>query len=143
MIEKFGGKYRFLSNFYMASVIYEDLEYPSSEHAYQAAKSLSETERKYIRKLKKPSEAKRAGKKVKLRSDWESIKLKVMEDIVRDKFSRHEHLRSALLKTGDQELQEGNTWKDYFWGVDLRTKHGQNHLGKILMSIRNDLKNEN
>jgi len=140
MIEKFSGKYRFLSNFYRASVIYEGIQYPSVEHAYQAAKTLSETERKFIKKLRKPVEAKRAGKKVRLRANWESIKKQVMEELVRDKFTRHAHLKVALLKTGDVELQEGNTWNDYFWGVDLKTKHGQNNLGKILMKVRDELR---
>jgi len=140
MIEKFSGKYRFLSNFYMAEVVYEGITYPSTEHAFQAAKSLSLTERRFIHKLKKASEAKKAGKKVKLRPNWEAIKIQVMEDIVRDKFTRHDHLHKALLRTGDEELQEGNTWGDPFWGVTLKTKYGQNHLGKVLMRVRDELR---
>lgn len=140
MIEAFEGKYRFLSNFYMASTIYEGLEYPSAEHAYQASKSLNLAERKYIQKLETARKAKRAGRKVKLRPDWEAIKLDVMSAIVKSKFTRHPHLKSMLLKTGNAEIQEGNLWGDSFWGVDLETKHGQNHLGKILMNLRKQFK---
>lgn len=140
MIEKFSGKYRFLSNFYMIQVVYEDIEYPSSEHAFQAAKSLSETERRFISKIEEARDAKKAGREVKLRPNWEAIKIQIMEDVVRAKFTQHDHLRTALLKTGDEELQEGNTWGDTFWGVILKTKYGQNHLGKVLMKIRAELR---
>ena len=140
MIKEFKGKYRFLSNFYMIPVAYEGIEYPSSEHAFQAAKSLSETERRYIRKIKKAKEAKSAGRAVKIRPDWESIKIEVMETVVRDKFTRHEDLRTALLETGDQDLQEGNTWNDSFWGIILSTGFGFNNLGKALMKIRSELR---
>ena len=142
MINEFQGKYRFLSNFYMAEVVYEGITYPSSEHAFQAAKSLSETERKFISKLKTPGKAKRAGKKVNLRPNWELIKDQVMKDIVRDKFTRHKRLRTALLETGTTKLIEGNTWGDLYWGANLSTGVGRNQLGRILMQIRDELRNE-
>jgi len=141
MIEQFSGKYAFLSNFYSCPVTYEDVEYPSAEHAYQAAKTLSKIERSFIRKLQTAAKAKKAGRKVKLRADWDHLKIQVMEEILRNKFTRHTYLQNALLKTEDEILQEGNTWGDHFWGVDLKTKFGENHLGEILMKIRDELKN--
>ena len=65
-----------------------------------------------------------------------------MEEIVRDKFFRHKDLAEKLLETGDAELVEGNTWKDIYWGVDLKSNYGQNKLGKILMKIRSELQGE-
>jgi N-glycosidase YbiA len=77
------------------------------------------------------------GKRVALRSDWEVVKVGIMEQCLRSKFAGSE-LRSLLLSTGDAELVEGNTWNDRFWGV-CRGK-GQNHLGKLLMRIRSELR---
>ena len=62
-----------------------------------------------------------------------------MEEIVRAKFTQNHALRQQLLDTGDRELREGNSWHDIFWGVDLRTGKGENHLGKILMKVRSEL----
>jgi len=140
MINQFKDQYGFLSNFHMSEVVYEGISYPSAEHAYQAAKSLSETERRFIGKLETPRKAKSAGKKIKLRSDWKLIKDQVMEEIVRAKFAQHKNLRISLLKTGTTKLIEGNTWGDLYWGADLSTGEGRNQLGKILMQIRNELR---
>ena len=136
MITSFFGKYRFLSNFYPAKVIYDGIEYPTSEHAYQAAKTLDQPTRIQIAALTKPGEAKHAGKKVNLRDDWDDVKISVMEEIVRDKFTRNPDLRQKLLDTGDQVLVEGNTWFDTFWGVC--NGKGRNELGKILMRLRKE-----
>lgn len=140
-IGKFQGSFRFLSNFWPAPTRYadeyDDRIYPSSEAAYQAAKTTDVKERKEFAEMK-AGESKRAGKKVGLRPDWEAIKLQVMEQVVRDKFTRNLHLKRQLLATGDAELVEGNNWGDKFWGVVGNT--GQNHLGKILMKIRGELK---
>lgn len=69
-----------------------------------------------------------------MRSDWEDIKLQIMEDLLVQKFAYPE-LKEKLLQTGDQLLVEGNYWGDTFWGVDNK-KGGLNHLGKLLMKIR-------
>lgn len=137
MIDSFSGKYRFLSNFFPAKVVYEGVEYPSSEHAYQAAKTLDIPTRLHIAAMETPGETKRAGKKLAIRSDWDQVKISVMEEIVRDKFTRNLTLRQKLIDTGDQILIEGNTWFDTFWGVC--NGKGQNHLGKILMKVRKEL----
>ncbi len=138
-IPEFQGEYRFLSNFWPAKVQFEGVIYPSSEHAYQAAKSLDPTERKRIAALPTPSAAKKAGAALKLRPNWDTEKFKVMETVVRDKFTRHAELRAKLLATGDTELIEGNTWGDRTWGV--YRGQGENRLGKILMKIRTELRN--
>src|SRR2546421_11620474 len=133
-IAEFQAEYRFLSNFFPAEVIYEGITYPTSEHAYQAAKTLDPEQRKKIAALKTPAEAKSAGRSLKLRDDWETAKFTVMEDVVRYKFSHHPDLRDKLLATGDAYLEEGNTWNDRVWGV--YQGQGENRLGKILMKIR-------
>ena len=134
----FFGEYRFLSNFYEAPVTYRGLTYQSNEAAFQAQKCVDEAEMRRFTALK-PSEAKRLGQRVALRPDWEAVKLGIMEDIVRAKFTQHESLAVKLINTGDRGLIEGNTWQDLFWGVDITTRKGENHLGRILMKIRDEL----
>lgn len=136
MIDDFSGKNHFLSNFFMAEVVYEGMTYPSSEHAYQAAKTLDNQERERISQLLTPALAKKAGKHVDLRADWEQVKIPIMTEIVRDKFVRHPELKQRLLDTGDALLVEGNWWHDTFWGVC--NGRGRNYLGKILMQIRDE-----
>jgi hypothetical protein len=137
-IAEFQGEYRFLSNFWPAEVEFEGITYPSVEHAYQSAKTLDIDERKRIAALPTPVEAKRAGRAVTLRSDWERVKFDVMERCVRDKFTRHPELCERLLATGEAELEEGNTWGDRVWGV--YEGQGENRLGKILMQLRAELR---
>lgn len=140
VIDKFDGTaFGFLSNFYPAEVEYEGMMYPTSEHAYQAAKTLDIYQRHNVAMQKTPALAKRYGKAVSMRPDWDDVKLDVMEDILYDKFCRHPKLTEMLLATEDAELVEGNTWGDKFWGVC--DGEGENHLGKLLMSVRECLNN--
>jgi len=140
-IASFTGKNRWLSNFWLTSVEFEGVRYPSSEHAYQAAKTLDLAQREEIRVSGSPGNAKRLGTKVTLRPDWEEIKLGVMEGVLVQKFSEETPLHEMLKETtGD--LKEGNWWHDNFWGSCACEKcgdKGQNHLGKILMRIRSTL----
>jgi len=125
--------YRFLSNFHVADVWYEGILYPSTEHAYQAAKTLDENVRREFLTLT-CNKAKHKGQEIGLRPNWESIKYDVMFAVVFDKFFRHQDLRDLLISTGDKYLEETNHWKDRYYGVCDGT--GQNVLGKILMEVR-------
>lgn len=144
VIDEFKGDYSFLSNFYVASVRLFSIEFPTIEHAFQAAKTEDVKERLKIKDAKTPGEAKRMGRAVTLRKDWEEIKNSIMEELVHQKFSSNLALKAALLATGDADLIEGNTWKDRTWGMtkDESGKWvGENRLGKILMKVRAALKN--
>ena len=134
MISLFRDEYFFLSNFYPVEIKLDGIVYPNAETAFQAQKTLDVEERRKFSMLKNPVQAKRLGRKVKLRDDWEEVKLEIMTEIVSQKFLQHPHLIEMLLQTGDEELVEGNKWGDRFWGV-CKGK-GENHLGKILMKIR-------
>lgn len=136
MITEFQGDYRFLSNFWPVDIEYEGVRYPSTEHAFQAAKSLETEERKKIARLSSPDQAKKAGRKLVCRSDWESVRIQVMLEVLRLKF-KDPDLREKLLATGNQPLVEGNWWGDVFWGVCRG--QGQNHLGKLLMRVRQEI----
>ena len=84
------------------------------------------------------AEQKRDGQLITIRDDWDDVKLDVMRHVVRFKFNNHSALQALLSGTGDQHLIEGNTWQDYFWGVC--GGRGLNHLGRILMDVREELK---
>lgn len=138
-INKFDGKFRFLSNFYPSPIFYDGILYPTVEHAFQAAKTLDVRERKakFNDKLT-PGEAKRNGRHVKLRPDWEEVKVNIMYELVLQKFTAHPLLAQDLLKTYPATLIEGNHWHDHFWGVCDGT--GENKLGLILMKVRDQLR---
>ena len=142
IIDTFRDKYLFLSNSSQARVRYNGLEFKNSEAAFQAQKVL-DVEGQVPFTQMPPKEARRRGRQVKLRPDWEDVKDGIMEEIVRAKFSQNGNLKKKLLATGDATLVEGNTWNDRYWGVDTKTGEGQNHLGKILMKIRSEFQEEN
>lgn len=137
-IKGFFGKYRWLSNFWYAPVMYESIIYPTNEHAYQAAKSDNPLVRSLVVAIASPFDAKKWGYDISLRSDWETQKRGIMKSIVSDKFNRNKHLRVWLLATGDKYLEETNTWGDTYWGVC--DGNGSNHLGYILMEVRSELR---
>src|SRR4051812_15736717 len=139
-IAEFQGEYRFLSNFYPATVVFEGITYPTAEHAYQSAKTTDMVQRRRIAALATPADAKREGRALQQRPDWERVKFDVMERCVRDKFTRNPELRGKLLATDDAYLEEGNTWNDRIWGV--YQGQGENRLGKILMKVREDLRRQ-
>jgi predicted NAD-dependent protein-ADP-ribosyltransferase YbiA (DUF1768 family) len=106
MINRFVGRYKFLSNFYVHPVYFDGELYASSEHAYQAQKVIGPLHKLEVRTAITPA---------------------------------HPALRTLLLATNGHELVEGNKHGDTFWGVDLCTNVGDNHLGKLLMQVRDEL----
>jgi len=139
MYKYFSGQFEFLCNFYKQEFEFEGRVYPSSEHAFQAAKTSQEHEKDGIAGAFTPGLAKKLGRRVKLREDWNEVKNDVMYQVLKAKFS-DKNLRQKLIDTGDMELIEGNTWGDCYWGVDINSGVGENNLGKILMRLREELK---
>lgn len=138
-IDEFDGEYRFLSNFFVKDMTYKGVVFPSAEHAYHWEKTHDPDEKEKIKQADSPAAAKKLGRKVNCRDDWNSVKIDIMRTIVAAKFADPE-LAAKLLETGKAELVEGNWWGDTFWGVCKGT--GQNWLGKLLMETREGLKNE-
>ena len=135
-ILRFKGDTLYLDNFYPCNVEYEGMIYPSAEHAFQAAKTLDMNIRKRFQYYDTPKKAKQAGRRLKLRSDWEEVKIPIMKEIVKNKFLRNDaeqDIRTLLLATGDAHLEEGNKHGDKFWGTVEGV--GRNELGKILMEV--------
>lgn len=144
-IDSFTGKYRFLSNFYIQTLMFEGDEYPSSENAYQAAKTLNKNERIPFQtqrmidaagldlKEMTPFRAKKAGMELKLRPNWDEDKIEIMQTIIDEKFE-DSIMKILLISTLGKELVEGNYWNDTFWGKCKGV--GRNELGKALMRKR-------
>jgi hypothetical protein len=137
MIDRFTGKYDFLSNYYECSITFEGITYNNTEAAFQSMKTLDKNERKRFAELD-PDPAKKAGRKISLRHDWEDVKIDLMYEICKAKFTQNSELAEKLLATGEEELVEGNDWNDKIWGKV--NGEGDNNLGKILMKIREELK---
>lgn len=142
MIKEFQGEYRWLSNFTQVKIVLEGIEYSSVEHAYMSAKSENEYWKKFCSDSKNtPGQVKKESKKLRLPDDWETKRLEVMSECIKQKYSQ-EPFRTKLLETGDQFIQEGNNWNDKFFGICLKTGEGKNHLGKLIMNVR-DILNKN
>ena len=139
IIDSFHGEYAFLSNYYDSPIFYDGILYPTVEHAFQAAKTTVFIQRIIIANKKTPGQAKCAGRKVTLRDNWDDIKLYIMKELIIIKFTNPK-LKSALLNTKDAELIERNTWNDTYWGICNGI--GENHLGKILMEVREMLRGD-
>lgn len=135
MVITYKGKwiYNWFSNFEYAPITIDGIEYPSVENYYQGMKNGSLEKLKMFSKLK-PSQAKWLGKQITLRKDWDQVKFEVMEKALRIKFAPGT-IWYARLEMEEGEIVEWNNWGDRVWGKTLDGK-GENHLGKILMKIR-------
>ena len=149
-IDAFQGVYRFLSNFweqpFTVTVHGKSVVVPTAEHAFQAMKADAQIDALGILNAKTPGQAKRMGRQVEMRPDWDSIRLAAMDTVIEAKFAAGSPLAERLLATGDAFLQEGNTWGDAFWGVTRNhigartTSVGENWLGRLLMLRRHRLR---
>jgi hypothetical protein len=139
MIDRFAGQHRFLSNFFVLPkpIPHDGILYPTVEHAYQAAKTLNFRARFEISKLHHPGLAKRAGRSLVLRPDWDRCRGRIMYELVLVKFVLNSDLRWKLCDTYPNKLIEGNTWGDTYWGVCKGV--GENKLGSILEIVRQQL----
>jgi ribA/ribD-fused uncharacterized protein len=169
-ITEFTGEYRFLSNFYASPVTMRlglaELTFPTSEHAFQASKAVIPGHVMQpgviaIRDADTAREAKRMGRAVMLRPDWDQVKKQVMLEILLAKFTQNSGIRASLLATAPARLTEGNRWHDNYWGQCFcvrcdpysghkevfGTEHpaavyphpGHNYLGRLLMAARDVL----
>ncbi len=133
-IAEFQGEYRWLSNFWWVGDT-------TVEHQYQAAKYLNADQAGIILDCPTPAKAKRLSRLMtNWRPDWEQVKVDIMLNLLRWKFSQPD-LKEKLLATGDALLEEGNTWGDAFWGVcPPNSGNGYNWLGRLIMQVRDELR---
>ena len=143
MIDNFRGDYFFLSNFSPSPLLFAGMEWPSVEHAYQAWKSREWPIREMIRKLPTAANARRAGRSLPRRRDWNQAKEPLMLALLRCKFGQSKELALKLLATGDEKLVEGNDWHCNFWGACTCLRcieiPKENRLGILLMQVRGEL----
>jgi len=165
VVNHFAYEHHYLSNFYACTIVYGGIVYASTEHAYQAAKTLDPQRRKMLGLEMNPrltaASAKHIGRNLNIRPDWEEVKIQIMRELLWLKFD-NPTLKQKLIATGDAYLEEGNWWHDTFWGVchgklDGRTCKkirlhqaadergeiadellhiGENRLGLLLMEVR-------
>ena len=135
-VTSFSGQYRFLSNFMSPPIPWEGLVFATVEHAFQWTKMDTEAGRMAVAGATSPGNAKRVAKEHPMRFDWDFVKVDVMRELLRLKFSDQFYADWLLATDGD--LIEGNSWGDTFWGVCNGV--GQNNLGKLLMELRNELR---
>lgn len=147
MIAQFQGIYRFLSNFWYVDIVYCSVLYRTVEHFYQAMKTLVHAERIAISQARTPGIAKKMASpngyvmpdgtlfKISLRPDWKNIMNDVMLFGLRKKYTCPD-LAQKLIDTYPHHIQEGNYWGDEYWGVNLRTGVGENHLGDLSEVVR-------
>jgi N-glycosidase YbiA len=136
------GEYGAFCNFAAYRVHLKDKAWSTSEHYFQAQKFAGTPHEEQVRLAKTPAIAAELGRsrKLPLRKDWESVKLGIMREVVEAKFRQHAELRTLLLSTGDAELVE-HTDRDAYWG-DGGDGSGHNHLGHILMAVREALRDD-
>lgn len=143
MIRYFKGEDKFLSNFYIGNKFdYNGLTFNNTEAAFQSQKDLKEAEKF---QSMTPGQAKKAGRKVHLRSDWDEVRDEIMIEVCVAKFTQDKELGEKLKATGTKQVVEGNNHHDNYWGrcncpkSSCRNKRGKNTLGLILMLIRDEV----
>ena len=143
MIKEFKGQYRFLSNFYPLEypIRFNGFEFWTSEHLYVALKVTQDAGlQQIIASFETPGKAKKYGRNLNIRHDWEEIKFRCMRFALTQKFATNHELMHKLINTGDKTLIEGNLWHDNEWGkcccLECADIHSQNRLGIMLMQVR-------
>lgn len=139
-IEEFRGEHAYLSNFYVHPLRVGKIRYHSVEQYFQSRKCARQDDWEAVMATSFPAQAKRVGRHVDLREDWEEVKLYVMRKALTCKFREDNPLGSRLIDTGHHVLVEGNTWGDEYWGVSDGV--GKNWLGFLLMARRAEIRGE-
>lgn len=135
VISSFKGEYDFLNNRYGCSFVWQGIRYNNVESAFQASKYTDESERKILSRMSADKAVKKSMDFTQS-AEWEDCKLNIMESIIMAKFDQNPSLKKRLIETDDRILINGNNKHETYWGVDLYSWTGENHLGKILMAIR-------
>lgn len=146
------SEYSFLSNYYWCDLVYDNIKYPTLEHAYQHLRALKFNDNKIasqILRAKDAAEAKRLSYRVRgfNDSEWSKVKKNYMLKLLRIKFAPQSELSRKLLATGDMKLAE--TGRDGFFSCGMSLTHrdvldsskwNSNILGNLQMEIRQELK---
>jgi ribA/ribD-fused uncharacterized protein len=127
---------RVFSNFAIAPMVVDGIAYSTVEHAYQAMKTTNHNERIMMSMERSPGKVKKEGRKLRLRTGWDGVKLKIMTALVYLKFNANESYKSLLVETGNSEIiEDASGWDDSIWGIG-KDGRGNNLLGTALMIAR-------
>lgn len=134
-------RYRYLSNFAASPIQYNNQQWKTAEHLYQAMKYRRQSDWTAICALESPVEAKKyeswshhqEGK----RENWHEIKVEAMRKVLHLKFRQNPELAQQLVATGSEELVHYAPW-DGYWGTG-KDGRGQNVMGKLLEELRAQL----
>ena len=139
--------YYVLSNFSAFRVVFDGVDFDTSEHAYHYQKFGRKTPghavaAEYVRSARSAHEAFKIAEQFKemYRPDWYDVRVGIMKQILIAKANQHEYVMRKLLATGNRELIE-DSWRDPFWGWGPN-RDGQNMVGKLWMEIREELSQE-
>ena len=140
---KVSDPYGCFSNFSPHGICIQGQDWQTVEHYYQAQKFVNSEDESLIPAItaaKTPEQAAALGRDRtrKIRLDWEGVKYQIMRQAVLTKFLTHLDIQDILLCTGDRLIVEDSP-TDYYWGCGL-DKTGQNQLGKVLMSVRQEIR---
>lgn len=141
MIKEFKGEFSQLSNFEPVDIELNGLIYPSVENAYMSAKN-DKLEQKIFCQGNNANVVKKESQKVQLVENQETIKFDIMYECIKQKYNQ-EPFKTKLIETKNEYIQEGNMQNDKIQGVCLKTNKGNNHLGKLIMKVRDELNNFN
>lgn len=136
--------YGVFSNLFKRKIIFEGVEFPTAEHAYQAGKARKQAVREWILSAPTPSLVAMAAHGLytwDIVPNWSKMKFDRMREVLRAKYTQHEDLRAMLLSTGDARLVEScrtDNPVNRTWG-EVNGK-GLNMLGVLLMEIRAELR---
>ena len=137
MIFELAGKWAALHDYALSPVKLDGVEYQTVRHAYEAAKTMNEEQRAVVAHAATPGIAEQLGRyNVDVRPDWEDVRLSILADLLRQKFSGRT-LKALLLETGDEEIVYMNG-DDLFLGSRYGT--GENHMGRLMMELRESLR---
>lgn len=137
---KFKGEFEYLSNFHPSKITRWGIEFPTVEHIFVAAKTTDMKLRREIAQISTPAKAKKFGRKLKLRPDWEEVKYQEMREAIRGKFADPRLMHQLQMIEG--EIVEHNTWHDNTWGActcqRCANRPKQNWLGRLIMEVRDE-----
>jgi ribA/ribD-fused uncharacterized protein len=121
---------------------HDGIKYFTVENFYQAMKIASHRRDLRLEIAAMPPHASKAcfrkySDKFQISEVWGlQTKVKTMRAALEWKFQLGTSWHEKLLATKDEPIIEFNNWGDTFWGWDIRKQEGSNHLGKLLMGMR-------
>lgn len=131
------------SNLYRRPVVFDCVQFPTAEHAYQFGKARKDEVRRWLMDAPSPSLLAMAAHGLyswDIAPGWSRGRRDRMRRVVLAKFSQHPDLAETLIATGDARIVECPTTDSEVnrrWGeVDGK---GKNWLGLILMDVRAEL----